>query len=96
MVSFCVMVKGPCRGKMCDFWARVRLGKLQIGELVQELRNSISNCEETMDSTLDEALMQYWTDFGIKDLRRFSEENPDLYSKMKQAEELIRKEKMVR
>jgi hypothetical protein len=91
MAAFCVMVKGPCRGKMCDFWARVRLRKLDIGELVQEIRNSISICEENLGSTLDDAFSQYWTDFGIKDLKRFCEEAPDLCSKLKHAEEQIRK-----
>lgn len=91
MAAFCVMVKGPCRGKMCDFWARVRLRKLHIGELVQDIRNSISICEEDLGSTLDEAFSQYWIDFGIKDFRRFCEEDPDLCSKLKHVEEQIRK-----
>lgn len=91
MAAFCVMVKGPCRGKMCDFWARVRLRKLHIGELVQDIRNSISICEEDFGSTLDDAFSQYWTNFGIKDFRRFCEEDPDLCSKLKHAEEQIRK-----
>ncbi|MFX1559188.1 MAG: hypothetical protein ACFFBL_01245 [Promethearchaeota archaeon] len=90
MAAFCVMVKGPCRGKMCDFWARVRLRKLHIDELVHELRLSISNCDDS-GFTLDDAFSQYWTDFGIKDLRRFCMEDPDLCSKMKQVEDRIRK-----
>jgi hypothetical protein len=91
MAAFCVMVKGPCRGKMCDFWARVRLRKSQIDELVQELWTSISRCEEDSGSTLDDAFSQYWTNFGIKDFRRFCEEDPVLCSKTKQAEEWVRK-----
>ena len=90
MAAFCVMVKGPCRGKMCDFWARVRLRKIHIDELVWGLQESISNCEDGSGSTLDEAFSQYWTDFGIKDLRRFCDEDPDLCSKVKHAEERIR------
>ncbi len=91
MPLYCVMVKGSCRGKMCDFWAGVRIGKLHIDELVKELQNSISNCEEEITSDLDDAFSQYWTDFGIKDLRRFYEEQPDLCFKMKKAEELTRR-----
>jgi hypothetical protein len=91
MAAFCVMVKGPCRGKMCDFWAGVRLRKLHIDELVQDIRNSISSCEEDIGSNLDDVFSQYWTDFGFKDLRRLCEEDPDLASKMKQAEERVRK-----
>ncbi len=90
MALYCVMVKGPCRGKMCDFWARVRIRKLHIDELTQELQNSISKCEEGITSNLDDAFSQYWTDFGITDLTRFCEEAPDLCSKIKQAEERTR------
>jgi hypothetical protein len=68
----------------------VKLGKLHIDELVQDIRKSISSCEEDFGSNLDDAFFQYWTDFGIKDLRRFCEEEPDLCSKMKQAEERTR------
>ncbi len=76
---------------MCDFWAGVRLRKLHIDELVQDLRISISNCEENIGSDLDYVFSQYWTDFGIKDLRRFCEEDPELCFKMKQTEERVRK-----
>jgi hypothetical protein len=54
MAAFCVLVKGPCRGKMCDFWARVRLRKAHIDELVQELRKSIFSCEEHIGSDLED------------------------------------------
>ena len=72
-MAYCVMVKGPCRGNMCDFWVRVRIGKLHVNELAHELQNSISNCEAGITSNLDDAFSQYWTDFGITDLTRFCE-----------------------
>jgi hypothetical protein len=75
---------------MCDFWARVKLGKLQVEELVQDLRSSISSCEGDLGSTLDDAFSQYWSDFGIKNIGRFRNENPDLFSKMRHAEEQTR------
>ncbi len=90
MAAFCVMVKGPCRGKMCDFWARVKLRKLHIDEIVEELRSSIIGCDGETGSDLDNAFTQFWSDFGIKDLSRFYEEDSELYSKMKDAEEQIR------
>ena len=93
MAAFCVMVKGPCRGKMCDFWARVRLRKLSIDELVRELQQSISSCDDS-GSTLDDAFSQYWTDFGFRDIRRLCEEDPDLCSMMKQAEQQVRMMKL--
>lgn len=76
---------------MCDFWARVKLRKLYIDELVQELRNRINTCEEDLGSNLDDTFSKYWTDFGIKNLGRFCEEAPELCSKMKQVEEQVRK-----
>jgi len=75
---------------MCDFWARVRLRKLHINELVQELSQNISNCEDDVGSSLDDLFSQFWTDFGLRDIKRFCEEDPDLCSKMKQVEERIR------
>lgn len=74
---------------MCDFWARVRLRKLSVDELIQGLQQSISSCKDS-GSNLDDAFSQYWTDFGFKDLRRFCNEDPDLYSKMKHIEEQVR------
>ena len=90
MAAYCVMVKGPCRGKMCDFWVGVRLRKLHIDELVRDLWGSISSCEEDSGSTLGDAFSQYWTDFGINDLRRFCDEDPELCSKMNHVEEQVR------
>ncbi len=89
-MAHCVLVKGPCRGKMCDFWARVRIGKLHVNELANELHDGISNCDEGITSNLDDAFSQYWIDFGIKDMRRLCDEAPNLYSKIRQAEERTR------
>jgi hypothetical protein len=91
MAAFCVLVKGHCRGKMCDFWVRVRLEKLHIEELAQDLRNSITGCDYGSISALNYAFSKYWSDFGIKDLRRLCEEEPELCSKMKHIEDRIRK-----
>ena len=90
MVAFCVMVKGPCRGKMCDFWARVKLKKLSIDEIVQQLQDFIIKCEEEVGPDLDNAFTQYWSNFGIKDLKLFCDEEPVLCSKLKDAEEQLR------
>ena len=91
MATFCVMVKGPCRGKMCDFWARVRLRKSNIERLTQELREGISICREKNGTDLDYAFVNYWTDFGIKDIQRFKDEEPELSIKMKQVENQVRR-----
>ena len=90
-MAYCVMVKGPCRGKMCDFWVRVRIRKLHIDELAQELQNRISKCLDGLTTNLDDAISQFWSEFGIKDLRRFCQEEPDLCSKVKRAEERTRR-----
>ena len=90
MAAFCVLVKGPCRGKMCDFWARVKLRKLSIDEIVQELQDFIIKCEDEVDSDLNDAFIQYWSDFGIKDFKLFCDEEPELCSKMRDAEAQLR------
>ncbi|MFW9965613.1 MAG: hypothetical protein ACFFEA_00530 [Candidatus Thorarchaeota archaeon] len=77
------MVHGPCRGKMCDFWARVKLRKTTLEELARDILISISECNNPGHTNLDDALDDYWTDFGVKDIWRFCEEEPSLCSKMK-------------
>jgi len=43
---FCTMVRGPCRGKMCDVWARAKLKKATVEDLITGIRNSVEECEE--------------------------------------------------
>lgn len=86
MVQWCVMVKGPCRGKMCDFWARVKIEKMPIEEMIANLQASISKCNTGDDATIEDALSTYWNDLGIKSMDRLCREEPDLYKKVKEAE----------
>jgi hypothetical protein len=85
-MAFCVMVKGPCRGKMCDFWARVRIRKSTLEELVIAIQESIAECQSENSLSFDEATREYWDNIGVRSLLRLREEEPDLYEKMKQAE----------
>jgi len=89
-MAFCVMVKGPCRGKMCDFWARVRIRKSTIEELVIGIRESVIKCHNENSLSFDEATREYWDNIGVRNMQRLREEEPDLYEKMKQAETIAR------
>ncbi len=82
-MAYCVMVQGPCRGKMCDFWARVKLKKTSVGELAQEVILSVRECDNPGHSNLEDALIEFWEAFGVKNIKRLCEEEPDLCSKMK-------------
>jgi hypothetical protein len=84
------MVKGPCRGKSCDFWARVKIRKLSLDELVSNVREAIAECNHNDAATIDEAIRKYWTEIGIKNMDRVCEEEPCLCTKMMDAEVLAK------
>lgn len=86
MASFCVMVKGPCRGKKCDFWARVRIRKTSIEELAAGIKDCIIECQGEDSLELADALHKYWSLIGVQDLKKLCEEEPDLCGKMTKAE----------
>jgi len=80
------MVKGPCLGEKCDFWARVKLRKQTVDEIVGEILSSMTPCADTSIADIEGALDSYWGDIGIKDMEAIRREEPGLYSKMKQVE----------
>lgn len=84
------MVHGPCRGKMCDFWARVRLRKKPIDELALEALESIMKCEDKSSKSADDAIEEYWDIFGVKNKALLCREEPDLCDKMKLVEQQVR------
>ncbi|MFX1579346.1 MAG: hypothetical protein ACFFBJ_06825 [Promethearchaeota archaeon] len=86
MASYCVMVKGPCRGALCDFWGRVKVRKSTVEELATGIRNVVVQCRGNDSMTLEEALQEYWHEIGIRDMKRLCEEEPDLCAKMTKAE----------
>ena len=81
-MAYCVMVQGPCRGKMCDFWARVKLGKRTVDEIVQDIYLSIRECDNPGHSRLNDAIDDYWAAFGVRNIERLCEEEPELCSKI--------------
>lgn len=87
MVQYCVMIKGPCRGKLCDFWARVKIRKTSVEDLVDEIRKSLVDCNNDSSVTLDDALREYWYQFGVRDLKRLCDEDPQLCAKISQVQE---------
>jgi hypothetical protein len=80
------MVKGPCRGKGCDFWGRVKVRKASVEELAADIRQVIVKCESQNPKTLEDALREYWHVLGIRNMERLCEEEPELCAKMTEAE----------
>lgn len=78
------MFKGPCRGRKCDFWARVRLKKASEEELVDALQRALDDHDGKEIN--DEAIKSFWTAYGIRDFVRLCEEEPDLCEKMSRVE----------
>jgi len=91
MALYCVMVKGVCRGKGCDFWARVKIRKFSLEELVTGIRESIVECTSKNAMSIDEAIRQYWSQIGVRNMDKLCVEEPDLCTKMMDAEILARK-----
>jgi len=91
MALHCVLVKGACRGKSCDFWARVKIRKLSIDELATGIRESIAECKSKNSMSIEKAIQQYWSHIGIRNMDRLCEEEPDLCTKMMDAEVLAQK-----
>jgi predicted RNase H-like nuclease len=89
-MSFCVLVKGPCRGKLCDFWARVKIRKYSVEEIVKKVYDNILEYEDETTFKTKVALQQFWTQLGIKDMDRLCYEDPDLCAKIREVEHRIK------
>ena len=90
MVQYCPMVKGPCRGKSCDFWARIKIRKLSLDQLVSNIKASLVECANNGGASIDEVIREYWAHLGIKNMDRVCEEEPDLCTKMMDAETIAK------
>jgi hypothetical protein len=75
---------------MCDFWARVKLRKRTIDEVAQDMYLSIRECDNPGHIKLDDAIFEYWIAFGVKNIRRLCEEEPELCTKIRQIEGQVR------
>jgi hypothetical protein len=75
---------------MCDFWARVKLRKKPIDELVQDALENINDCDGQNATALDDAIEKYWSIFGVRSMSRLCKEEPDLCDKMKLVEQQVR------
>jgi hypothetical protein len=95
MVQFCVLVKGPCRGKMCDFWARIKIRKRSLDDLVVGLLSSIAQCPDQEEAEIDATMKDYWLQLGVKNRSRLCNEEPDLCEKMRRAEEIAARQLLV-
>lgn len=82
------MVHGPCRGALCDFWARAKIKKASIEDLVSIARESILECRKDNGGvTIDKALEQFWKTFGVKSMDTLCKEAPSLYQKIQKVQE---------
>jgi hypothetical protein len=75
---------------MCDFWARVKLRKKPIDELVVDALESIKNCDDQNAKSADDAIKEYWSIFGVRNLTLLCREEPDLCDKLKLIEQQVR------
>ncbi|MFX0108533.1 MAG: hypothetical protein ACFE7R_09635 [Candidatus Hodarchaeota archaeon] len=89
-MAYCVMVSGPCRGNMCDFWARVKIRKSSTEDLAILMLDSVQKCGQDNGSSFDDAVQLFWKDFGVKDMVRVCDEEPDLCTKIKLAQDQVR------
>lgn len=88
MPPYCVLVKGRCRGKKCDFWARIKIRKSTVKKLVDGLVESTAECQSDDGKSIGNVFDEYWSLLGIRDRELLCEEEPDLCEKMQRAEHL--------
>ncbi|MFX1415582.1 MAG: hypothetical protein ACFFC0_02170 [Promethearchaeota archaeon] len=88
-MSWCVMVKGPCRGNACDFWARVRLRKTEPDRLLEEMCERIAASRDD-GQDIEIAIQDFWKRFGLRNLGTLCIEEPDLCTKIRLLEEEVR------
>ena len=74
---------------MCDFWARVKLRKMATDEVAQDMYLSIHKYDNPGHTKIDDAIIAYWAAFGLKNIERLCEEEPDLCSKINTVQQKI-------
>lgn len=75
---------------MCDFWARVKLRKMTTDEIALDMYLSIRECDNPGHTRLDDVIIEYWAGFGVRNIGRLCEEEPELCSKIRQVEGQVR------
>jgi muramidase (phage lysozyme) len=81
---------------MCDFWARIKIQKKSVEEMVDDIRESINKCEEGNIKTITEVIQSYWSALGVRDMNRLCEEKSNLYEKIKQVENLVLEQNIIK
>ncbi len=89
-MNWCVLTHGPCRGKMCDFWARVRLNKMSIDEIQAAVESWLEMHSKDHCEDLDAMFEQCWSALGLRDLNRLQREDATLFSKIVCVEDRVR------
>ncbi|MCF2137371.1 MAG: hypothetical protein K9W43_09070 [Candidatus Thorarchaeota archaeon] len=89
------MVKGPCRGRKCDFWTRVKIRKRSVESLASLMAEFLQPKPEGGGLPFEQAIEEFWKSFGVKDMPLLCKEEPDLCEKMKQVKEEVKKRGVV-
>ena len=56
------------------------------------IKDAIKSCRIENALQLTDAIQQYWIQLGVCNLKRLHEEDPDLWSKMMQIEDLAKRQ----
>ncbi len=75
---------------MCDLWARIKIRKRTVDDLVHEFTNKRGFYSDAGECRA--ALREYWSDLGIKDIERLCREDRDLCQKITLVEQTILQE----
>jgi len=83
------MVGGPCRGKNCDFWARIKIEKKSVDEMTEEILARVKGQNEGNPKALKQAIQKYWECLGVKNRNILRKEKPEIYAKMMEVERQV-------
>lgn len=89
MDDWCVMVGGPCRGKNCDFWARIKIKKKSVEEMTEDIIARVNGRTKEEDITPEQAIQDYWDCLGVKNRKVLRKEKPGIFAKMMKVEESV-------
>jgi hypothetical protein len=89
MEDWCVMVGGPCRGKNCDFWARIKIKKKSVDEMTGEILARLQEQKEETPKAFKQAIQEYWECLGVKNRTILRKEKPEIFAKMMEVERQV-------
>ncbi len=76
---------------MCDYWARIKIRKRSVEELVDLVNETIKDASNPVVHDRSEQIRRFWSSLGVKDMDRLCREEPDLCEKIRDVEEQVKK-----